>query len=134
MKKKLVALLLLTFTLMTCATALAITFTLNAQCVNTTSYVRSLPSDPKQVCDHKIMVYHNSLTGSNAYNNHFRGYNYESDYLINSKWVTPGGRYFIEGTGFAEDWRYYLTMRGNTKYHEKEGLDNVVLQGWFLVH
>ena len=33
-----------------------------------------------------------------------------------------------------EEYYYYLTMRGNTKYHEYEGLSTVVLSGYFQVN
>ena len=73
---------------------------------------------------------------SNSYTNHFRGYAYDEEggILCGSKWVVPDQLIPIEGGGFTEWYRYYLTMRGNTKYHEYEGLSTVVLSGYFQVN
>ena len=48
--------------------------------------------------------------------------------------VVPDQLIPIEGAGFTEEYYYYLTMRGNTKYHEYEGLSTVVLSGYFQVN
>jgi len=115
-----------------CTTAFATTFTRTVQCVNENDYVASVVSDEKQWDDHRILVYHNAEGCSNSYTNHFRGYESETNGLCGSKWVTPHSRIYINGSGFTEGWRYYLTMRGNTKYNQYEGLSTIVLAGWFL--
>lgn len=114
-----------------CSTASATTFTKSVQCTDPDgAYAKTDLSAVMEFCNHKIYVNYNAQGCSNSYTNHFRGYA-QNDIYINDKWVTPGGGYYIQGSGFCEDWRYYLTMRGNTKYYENEGLTRVVLSGWF---
>ena len=132
MKKIISALLTVVVIFAFCTTAFATTFTRTVQCVNENDYVRSEVSDEKQVDNHNIVVYHNAQGCSNSYTKHFRGYEYETEGFCGSKWVTPNSRIRISGSGFTEGWRYYLTMRGNTKYNQYEGLSSIVLAGWFL--
>lgn len=118
------------------AVAFGTTFTRTVQCVNKNDYVKSQMSDIKDNDDHRIYVYYNAQGCSNSYTNHFRGYAYDEEggILCGSKWVVPDQLIPIEGGGFTEWYRYYLTMRGNTKYHEYEGLSTVVLAGYFQVN
>lgn len=114
-----------------CSTAQATTFTKTVQCYNENgAYEKTALSNEMIFCTHHLYVQYNAQGCSNSYTNHFRGY-CEDGLLINSKWITPGGGYYIESAGFCEGWRYYLTMRGNTRYYENEGLTNIVLAGWF---
>lgn len=118
------------------AVAFGTTFTRTVQCVNQNDYVKSPLSNEKDNDDHRIYVYYNAQGCSNSYTNHFRGYAYDEEggILCGSKWVVPDQLIPIEGGGFTEWYRYYLTMRGNTKYHEYEGLSTVVLSGYFQVN
>ncbi len=118
------------------AVALGTTFTRTVQCVNTYDYVKSQTSEEKESDDHRIYVYYNAQGCSNSYTNHFRGYaiDDEGDALCGSKWVTPGKLIPIQGAGFTENYRYYVTMRGNTKYYENEKLSTIVLAGYFQVN
>ena len=132
MRKIISALLTVIVTFALCTTAIATTFTRTVQCVNEDDYVRSDVSDEKQADNHSIVVYYNAQECSNSYTNHFRGYEYETEEFCGSKWVTPNSCIRISGSGFTEGRCYYLTMRGNTKYNQYEGLSSIVLAGWFL--
>ena len=112
------------------------TFTRTVQCVNQNDYVKSAMSNEKDNDDHRIYVHYNAQGCSNSYTNHFRGYAYdpEGGIFCGSKWVVPDQLIPIEGGGFTEGYRYYLTMRGNTKYNEYEGLSTIVLTGYFQVN
>lgn len=130
MKKLMVAVIALVMVLAICATSYATTFTKTVQCRNENDYVRSELSEEKEWDDFRIYVYHNAQGCSNRYTNHFRGY-HEDGWLDGSKWVTPGLQIPIQGAGFTIGWRYYLTMRGNTKY-KNEGLSRITLAGYFV--
>ena len=116
------------------AVAFGTTFTRTVQCVNQNDYVKSAMSNEKDNDDHRIYVHYNAQGCSNSYTNHFRGYAYdpEGGIFCGSKWVVPDQLIPIEGGGFTEGYRYYLTMRGNTKYNEYEGLSTIVLTGCLL--
>lgn len=118
------------------AVAFGTTFTRTVQCVNQNDYVKSAMSNEKDNDDHRIYVHYNAQGCSNSYTNHFRGYAYdpEGGIFCGSKWVVPDQLIPIEGGGFTEGYRYYLTMRGNTKYTEYEGLSTIVLTGYFQVN
>lgn len=118
------------------AVAFGTTFTRTVQCVNQNDYVKSAMSNEKDNDDHRIYVHYNAQGCSNSYTNHFRGYAYdpEGGIFCGSKWVVPDQLIPIEGGGFTEGYRYYLTMPGNTKYNEYEGLSTIVLTGYFQVN
>lgn len=131
MKKLLAVFLILMLMVSVCSTACATSFNKSVQCTDPNgAYAKTVLSNEMLFCNHKIYVNHNAQGCSNSYTNHFRGYD-ENDYFLGSKWITPGGGYYIQGSGFCEGWRYYLTMRGNTKYYENEGLTRIVLTGVF---
>ena len=125
-----------TFSRILSAVAFGTTFTRTVQCVNQNDYVKSAMSNEKDNDDHRIYVHYNAQGCSNSYTNHFRGYAYdpEGGIFCGSKWVVPDQLIPIEGGGFTEGYRYYLTMRGNTKYNEYEGLSTIVFTGYFQVN
>lgn len=134
MKKLIVAVIALVLVLAVCTTSFAVTFTKSVQCKNTKDYVKTGTSGEKEWDDHRIYVYHNAQGCSNSYTNHFRAYNATEKTLEGSKWVTPGLEIPIQGSGLCDGWKFYLTMRGNTKYNEKEHLSKITLAGWFAVN
>jgi hypothetical protein len=117
-----------------CSTASATTFTRNAQCVNQTDLVSSVIGTVKQTNDKRILINYNAQGCSNSYTNYFEAWNDGSPSKKKaSKWVTPGGSYYLQNSNaIATDQAYYLKMRGNTRYHDDEGLSSMTLAGYFL--
>ena len=134
MKKLIASVLVLIMVLGICTTSFATKFNKTVQCVNENDYVKSATSDEKLDDDFAIYVHYNAKNCSNKYTNHFRGYCAETGEKEGQKWVVPGSTIPIQGSGFSFGWRYYLTMRGNTRYHENENRSKIKLEGWFLAN
>lgn len=132
MKKFLAILLSTVLVLSLCSTAFATTFTRVAPCVNENNYVDSVSVANTTNSGTRVKIYHNAQGCSNSYTNHFRVWDKTASMYRGSKFVTPGGTYFINCTKFKTH-TYLLRMRGNTKYHENEGLSSITLAGWFLL-
>lgn len=132
--KKILSLIMATVMLLAiCSTAFATTFTRTANCASENSpYVASVNVSSTKAGGTQVKINHNATGCSNSFSNHFRVQNKTSGKQVGSKWVTPGGSYFISCSTFAVA-TYYVDMRGNTKYHDEEGLDTIGLTGWFLL-
>ena len=130
MKKFLAIVLAAVMVMSLCSTAFATTFTRTVQCVNESDYVKSVLSTNTTTSGTKVKIRYNAQGCSNSYTNHFRVWNNNTARQTGSKFVTPGGTYYITCSQFAKA-DYYVDMRGNTKYNQNEGLSNIVLAGWF---
>mgnify|MGYP000843928599 CR=1 FL=1 len=134
MKKTLAIILATALIVGLCSTASATTFTRTAQCVNQTDLVSSVNGTVKQTDDKRILVNYNAQGCSNSFTNYFEAWNVGNPSKKKaSKWVTPGGSYYLQNSNaIATGTAYYLKMRGNTRYYDDEGLSSVTLAGYFL--